>query len=142
MLSFYAFHFLDYTFIFETFLNLFYNTFKEKKQIFLNLPSIVLITLYIISYINYYLSKKLLSSLYKTSTDIFSLFWLWCMIRFFKFSILFSINHLSFIGFYATKCNLYNWISIILCNIFLYNSLTLICLFWIAYLSTLLAILN
>lgn len=74
MLSFYAFHFLDYTFIFETFLNLFYNTFKEKKQIFLDLPSIVLITLYIISYINYYLSKKLLSSLYKTSTDIFSLF--------------------------------------------------------------------
>ena len=70
MLSFYAFHFLDYTFIFETFLNLFYNTFKEKKQIFLDLPSIVLI----ISYINYYLSKKLLSSLYKTSTDIFSLF--------------------------------------------------------------------
>jgi hypothetical protein len=28
----------------------------------------------IFSFINYYLSKKLLSSLYKTSSDIFSLF--------------------------------------------------------------------
>ena len=38
------------------------------------------------------------SSLYKTSTDMFSLFRLWYIIKSFKFSILFNTNHLIFIS--------------------------------------------